>query len=229
MQLINKMLSTIFLLLTLIGFTNAQQSSDCKVLMETINKTYLGDCKNGLAHGEGVAKGEHVYKGEFKKGLPHGHGKYVWDNNEKIYEGEWKKGKKHGDGKLTIKKSGKDSVVTGIWEEGKFKKQKETKPYEVVSKESIERIRIYKNGSKNKIIIKFIRHGSSKQISGLTLNFSSGTRRGNSRPITVNFPEFPFRTKLQFNAPNKFNVAQKTCRTTFKINEPGHWIVELTY
>lgn len=229
MQPTKKILSTILLLLTLIGYINAKQSSDCKVLMKTINETYQGGCKNGLAHGEGIATGDHVYKGEFKKGLPHGHGKYVWDNNKKIYEGEWKKGKKHGNGKLTIKKSGKDSVVTGIWKEGKLKEHKEIEPYEVLSKSSIERIRIYRNGSRDKIIIKLRRHGSSKQISNLLVNVSSGAKHDDSRPITVKFPKFPFKGNLQFKAPNKFDSSKKTCRATFKINEPGHWVVELTY
>ena len=46
--------------------TNAQEK--CKVLKADIAGEYSGDCKKGLANGEGISKGENTYEGKFKKG-----------------------------------------------------------------------------------------------------------------------------------------------------------------
>ena len=65
--------------------------SECKVLKDEISIEYKGDCKDGLAHGQGEATGIDHYKGSFKKGFPHGEGTYKWYTGES-YEGQWKKG-----------------------------------------------------------------------------------------------------------------------------------------
>ena len=57
---------------------NGQEN--CKVLMADIEGEYIGGCKDGLAEGKGLSKGKHRYEGDFKKGLPHGNGKILYDD-----------------------------------------------------------------------------------------------------------------------------------------------------
>ncbi len=108
---------------------NSIYSQDCKVLLETINNTYVGECKKGKAEGEGLAKGIDTYQGQFKKGLPHGAGIYTWKDG-KIYEGTFEKGMKEGQGTLTIKA---DSIITGFWKKDVYMGLYEN-PYKKIEK-----------------------------------------------------------------------------------------------
>jgi len=206
----------------------AQGSGECTVKLQSLSGQYHGNCKNGLAHGYGVAIGKDTYKGQFKKGLPHGQGTYIWGNGNK-YAGKWKEGKRHGRGTMTYKRPEKDSVVKGMWRNGQLAKELEQKPHEVSSKEGVERVSIYKNGERKLIEISLRRHGSSKDIRNLRLNVSSGSKTTHSQPYQVEFPEFPFQANILFEAPNKLQTYYKTCEVEFEINEPGRWVVEITY
>lgn len=77
----------------------------CKVLNVDTSMSYLGGCKNGLAHGEGVAKGRDVYRGAFSNGNNHGFGIYEWGSKSKWggdrYEGEWNNGHRTGYGEYS--------------------------------------------------------------------------------------------------------------------------------
>ena len=65
--------NTILLVFFLPTYSYSQESQvQCKVLMEEISDWYQGDCKDGVAHGNGIAKGIDRYEGKFKKGLPNG-------------------------------------------------------------------------------------------------------------------------------------------------------------
>ena len=86
--------STSLLFSTVISCIYSQDNKDnCKVLMNEISESYQGDCKDGLAHGNGLAQGIDTYEGKFKKGLPYGNGKYAWANGD-YYDGRWKEGDK---------------------------------------------------------------------------------------------------------------------------------------
>ena len=75
---LNYLVLLTFILLSLSNnFTYSQTEESCKVLISEISEKYEGDCKNGLAHGTGVAKGIDLYEGRFKKGIPNGKGKYT--------------------------------------------------------------------------------------------------------------------------------------------------------
>lgn len=70
--------------------------SNCKVNDVDINKEYRGECRNGLAHGKGRAKGRDTYVGEFKDGNTHGQGTYNWATGDS-YTGTWVNGERtHG-------------------------------------------------------------------------------------------------------------------------------------
>lgn len=102
--------------------------ADCEVLLEAISGSYEGDCKKGMAHGDGFARGEDTYEGEFRKGLPHGEGKYTWANGN-VFTGTFKKGKKEGKG-LLIKADGER--LEGYWSDDEYIGENET-PYQVTS------------------------------------------------------------------------------------------------
>ena len=48
------------------------QHADCKATKAEISGTYVGGCKKGLVHGNGIAQGIDRYEGQFIKGLPSG-------------------------------------------------------------------------------------------------------------------------------------------------------------
>jgi hypothetical protein len=87
-------------------------SQDCKVLLEEINKSYKGECKNDLANGTGEALGDlYTYKGEFKKGYPDGEGVLTMKDGS-IFKGEWKKGMIWGYGERT---DNRGTLKKGYW------------------------------------------------------------------------------------------------------------------
>ena len=59
-----KGLLTIIILLLIFGLKTFAQP--CKVIPDSLQGSYSGKCKDGLAHGKGIARGVDFYKGEFK-------------------------------------------------------------------------------------------------------------------------------------------------------------------
>jgi hypothetical protein len=90
----NRALTPIFLLL--LSFAVHAQTS-CKVLDPELRASYSGACVNGLAEGEGSARGTAEYRGGFKAGRKHGKGVKSWPNGDR-YEGEFVADAKDGYG-----------------------------------------------------------------------------------------------------------------------------------
>jgi hypothetical protein len=72
----------------------------CKVLDPELQGSYTGPCVNGLAQGDGVAKGIATYRGHFEAGKKEGHGVKTWPNGDR-YDGEFVDGRKQGHGVYT--------------------------------------------------------------------------------------------------------------------------------
>lgn len=76
--------------------------AECNASDKDINKYYSGECKDGLAHGKGVASGRDKYSGPFMNGEPHGKGRYEWGPSSEwagdIYEGDFVNGNRTGNG-----------------------------------------------------------------------------------------------------------------------------------
>lgn len=67
--------------------------ANCRVIDAAIAREYRGECRNGLAHGKGRAKGKDAYVGEFQDGNAHGQGTYTWASGDS-FAGQWQDGKK---------------------------------------------------------------------------------------------------------------------------------------
>lgn len=71
----------------------------CTVLDPELRDHYAGPCVDGLAQGEGVARGADAeYRGSFVAGRKHGRGVVTFAASGDRYEGEFEHGRKHGRG-----------------------------------------------------------------------------------------------------------------------------------
>ncbi len=105
------LISVLFFAFVINGFSQY----NCKVLVENLNGQYNGECKKGLANGEGSAKGIDTYVGNFKKGLPNGFGVYTYENGSNFI-GKFRKGLKDGYGlQNTITEAGDLVQDYGLW------------------------------------------------------------------------------------------------------------------
>jgi hypothetical protein len=112
------------------GAVTAQDSTQvCKVLTPTLNIRYTGECKDGVANGQGEAFGRHRYKGTFKYGKPNGAGVYYYDDST-YHAGFFQDGQMEGKGETHYLHNGKtDSTVKGFWS-GNVYRGKDYKTYD---------------------------------------------------------------------------------------------------
>jgi hypothetical protein len=75
-------------------------SAECRVIDPELQGSYEGGCKNGLADGDGHARGTAEYQGEFRRGLKHGKGVKTWAWGDR-YEGGFVDDRRSGKGMYT--------------------------------------------------------------------------------------------------------------------------------
>jgi hypothetical protein len=224
----------IYLLILLVaGFSVLSSSSAsgqrrCKVLMKTINQSYKGKCKKGLAHGKnGYAKGIDKYKGAFRTGLPHGSGTYTYSTGE-VYVGRWKEGMKHGDGRYTFKIDDKDTTTVGIWENDVYIGPKPEAPYKIKYMRGIDRHKVVRTSDGERVMIEFMRNGSRNDYFEQFRIFGSTGIELNT-PIARGFDvvTFPFECRITYFTWNKMRTSKVEVIFDFVINEPGDWLITL--
>lgn len=221
------MITSVLIIIAGLAGLNAQ--TNCRVLKPEISETYIGSCKQGLAEGKGEAKGEDFYKGEFSKGLPDGEGTYIWKNGAR-YKGEWKRGMRNGNGTYSSKANGKDSTLVGKWENDIYLGNPNVPAYVVEYRNGVGRVSCMRVGDRPYVKFVFSRNGGeSNNISNLLMQGSSGSE--SLMPSFTGYEQvtFPFRGKVNFNAPNSFYSATLTCELRLSINKPGSWIVTIFY
>jgi hypothetical protein len=179
-----------------LNFTNGQS---CKVKVQAISPSYHGDCKSGLAHGQGEATGVDTYNGNFKKGFPDGQGIYTWKNGDE-YQGEWKKGMKEGQGTLT-KSDG--SVKSGFWKKDQYLGKYE-QSYKKLDKSSNVSSYSLNAGNYSSNVIRFYLKVDQKQVNSPAI--SVVVHNGNYSDIITTglYAElrnviFPFKAKVYFD------------------------------
>lgn len=199
----------------------------CKVLKPEIAGTYEGKCKNGLAHGKGIATGTDRYEGQFSKGLPNGSGKYTWQNGS-VYNGEWSDGERNGIGRYIMKTFSGDSIQDGIWDKGTYVGPKPLNPY-VSYKTGIDRYSFKKNNTtKQRVLVDIYQNGiRNKNISNFNMSTSSGSETKVGESIGYDYIIFPVMIKIRYTARNKLNTISYEVQFEFEIYEPGDWTVEL--
>jgi hypothetical protein len=220
---------TITALLLLGVNINIMSQDRCAVLMKDISERYVGECRNGLAHGVGEAWGVDHYAGAFKKGLPHGKGTYTYADSS-VYVGAWSKGQRHGNGKYTFKYMGTDSIQEGMWTRDIYKgQQKSSKGYSIISSRAMERYRVYRytDGEEIRVHLKPITSGTL-EVSNLQITGSSGYESEflNSHMEFRNC-QFPFRLRVSFLKWSKLKTVRVDTYIELEITEPGVWIVEI--
>ena len=227
-----KIHSILFTLLFFLSIFAIQAQSSCKVLLSNLEGNYIGECRKGLAHGNGKAQGLDTYEGEFKKGKPHGFGVMYYQNGSK-YIGEWKKGVKNGAGKFEKIFKDKDSVSIeeGFWKKGEYVgqgKQKRVRGYKVTEKEGVQRYNIRKVGDKmNRVTIVINNNGSSVRsprniIASGGTEFSSYGRTG-----FQNINYYPFTCQMRYSMPTKLGASYYPVEFSFEILQEGDWLVEV--
>lgn len=205
----------------------AQQ--ECEVLKKDIAGTYTGECKNGLANGNGISEGENKYEGHFKDGLPHGSGTIFYANGGS-YTGDWKKGLRQGEGKFSFISEGKESFKEGIWKKDKFIGEKKIRQYEILRNVAVPRYTFRYVGDKfNRVTIKVKHNGitvrTPQNITGSSGNFMN--YQGNTSFENITY--FPFTCEMIYMMPSKLYSSSHNVEFSFKINQPGDWLVELQH
>jgi hypothetical protein len=218
-------------ILFVLSIPSVFSQDSCKVLKPEISGKYQGNCKKGLAQGNGIAEGTDKYEGHFKNGLPDGKGKYTWANGN-TYEGDWKTGRKNGNGKSTYKKNGKDSIVYGLWEDDKFIKIAFPVPYKIFIVRDIDNYTVSKVGDgkdNNKITLKLKRCGADNtKLTDFNFVVDNGLYEQLGNNYIYYNVVFPIAIKITYTTPNKFNTIMLNPVLEITINEPGDWDITLT-
>lgn len=223
----NNIRLSVFLIALSSTFLFAQQK--CEVLKADISGEYVGDCKRGLAHGEGLSKGQNNYEGEFKKGLPNGEGTIFFADGGK-YIGHWDDGLRDGEGIYSINIEGKDSIVDGIWKNDKYIGKKPVKQYEVTRKNGVSRYTIRKNGDNlNQVTIK-VRYKGQALGNLENISTSDGNRVNYSGYVVIeNIHSYPFTCDMRYSVPSALGTVSNSVEFSFKIFGAGEWLVELNH
>jgi len=199
---------------------------ECKVLLPEIEGEYVGECKKGLANGNGKSVGTDSYEGQFKKGWPNGIGIYTWESGD-WYEGEFRKGKLDGEGAMHIISGGEDTLVTGIWIENNYAGPKIKEP-RVIQKINIDDGRFKRNSDGNRLIIAIYKNGTyNYDLEQFVIAQSSGGRYKMGQKFVLDNVIFPFECKITYITWNKLHTAQYHAIFQFKIEQAGDWSLDL--
>jgi hypothetical protein len=221
------LISVVFFIAVLHGLQLTGQTTDCKVLIPEIAGTYVGDCKNGLAHGSGTATGKDRYEGQFTKGLPNGDGTYTWSNGA-IYKGEWAKGLREGEGEMVYITQKGDSIVKGYWRADNYIGERNIPPYSVGRKDDLLSVNFRKTGVGEEIIFKFRMKGQiNSNVRNLSIASTSGMRFKSGTYEGLQSVRYPLDLKITYSTNNPISRSSFDVVFECTINEPGKWEIIL--
>ncbi|HAQ65755.1 MAG TPA: hypothetical protein DCR43_07895 [Bacteroidales bacterium] len=216
-----------FILILFAGIVMNAGGQECKVLLPLIDSVYTGDCRRGLAHGDGEAWGVDHYTGHFKKGLPNGNGRYVWRNGD-VYDGEWSNGNREGYGRF-LPALGK-GACEGTWRKNRFlppiAADDWIHPYVVKQTVNIEKVNVRKTADEgSEVRIRIFRNSVPTQVFELEMISGSGDAQQNLDYLVFMYVSFPFAARLEYKLPDKGGAQLMECLIDFVITEEGEWEV----
>ncbi|WP_338356505.1 hypothetical protein [Yeosuana marina] len=196
------------------NITFGQEKSNCTVVDNESNGVYIGKCKKGLAHGDGV---------------------FEYMNGKYMYVGKFKKGKKHGEGKLFSFIEGEKKLVKeGVWKNNKYvgkKPESKQMAYKVQKRVNIDRYTVRNIGEGNKVKFTFLQNGNRNNIEDITIIGDSGTRFSNAynQSTSEGFEnvKFPFKCRVTYRTLSKLKFQTLDVRFEILIIEPGIWDITL--
>jgi len=213
----------LFLAFTLPMEAQAVKRKSCKVKIKELQGEYDGYCLKGLAHGEGVAKGEHTYKGEFKKGLPHGTGVYTYSDGSR-YEGEFKKGMRHGEGKMF--KLGQEPVFA-VWKKDEKVREIYEEEHTVKLTRNVTNVRCRVLDTRKNRVEFFINRGAN--IENVEIISQTGQFFQDSRILRVEDVIFPEKMRISYQVWNKMMTTKDDVLIDIEFESPGNWRVDITH
>ncbi len=215
-----------FCVLILFSGSITYAQNECKVLMPAISKSYTGECKKGLAHGEGSAMGDDYYDGQFKKGWPNGRGKYTWHDGA-VYEGDWSMGIREGKGTMYYIN---DSVVSGHWKDDVFIGEILIPSYQITRKSGVIRSSISKiseTGTGFRVGV-YLAGNFNIDLEGFTMYCESGEEFTSGRYVGIQNATVPYSVIIKYRTWNALHTSQSDVVFEFTINEPGTFEVSIT-
>lgn len=213
---------------------------DCKVLVENLQGQYNGECRKGLANGEGSAKGVDSYVGKFKKGYPHGFGVYTFANGSN-YIGNFNKGKKDGYGLLnTLKEDGSVIQDYGLWMAGSLIGPNDAKAlFRVKSRKGIRVVNpklTRDEATKSQVWINFQVNGvPDKSVVIRSAEISSGKfidtedRTLNTQVYFDDVTEFPVTFKIKYQISKSDHFDKQDCFAEVTLFTAGLWEIYLNH
>jgi hypothetical protein len=204
------------------------QESGCKVLVPAIADSYSGGCKNGLAHGKGIAKGIDTYEGQFSEGFQDGTGTYTWADG-KVYKGLWEKGLKEGKGKLIYHLAKSDSIVSGFWKNDHYAGDKFIPAYRIVRSMGVVRTNFRKISEKGSdVAIKILIGGKvNSDIEEFAMAYDTGNQYQTGSRFGIQNALFPLEVKITYRTWNQLHSTQYDVIYEFVINDPGIWDITI--
>ncbi|MBE0675814.1 MAG: hypothetical protein IH591_14235 [Bacteroidales bacterium] len=206
----------------------------CKVLVPALEGKYTGDCRRGLANGEGSAVGTDSYQGGFRNGLPHGYGVYTYSDGIK-YIGNFLNGKRDGHGFLSKPKEvGYELLDYGQWfadslivpyDVRALMHVKTKKGITLVTPE-LKRDEILKD----QVWIHFMKRGApDNSVIIEAVNLSSGKkldtyeRSLNTLAGFQDFTEFPVTIEIRYQIQKDNDIHMTACHAVVTLLVPGIW------
>ena len=219
---------------------NGFSQYDCKVLVKNLQGQYNGNCKKGLAHGEGSAKGIDSYVGAFRKGYPNGFGVYTYQDGSN-YIGKFKKGLKDGFGLYNVVTKSGDIVQNyGLWmadsllvpnDSRALFKVNRSKGINVVDPNLERDVSI-----KNQVFINFQQHGApDKSVVIEDVKISDGKRMDtkkrslNTLVAFEDIKEFPVTITLKYQIDKPERLVPVECDLEMILFTAGRWEINLNH
>lgn len=202
---------------------------DCKVLLPALEGEYEGRCRNGLAHGKGIATGEDRYEGRFRRGLPHGKGIYTWSDG-RVYDGRWREGLRHGRGIYFYTEDGEFTSVSGVWQADTFLRERRQRPYTVDVAFNIERYRVRKVADYPDRIMVTLQQGGTQNRNVRNFTFlMDGTGQAYTAGDQTGYQDvdFPAQCRISYETPDIFRQVVIRVLMELTFNEPGDWLITI--